>query len=1034
MSDMSIITIERKCDVKNSAGLCAKDISKSIPLNDFTFDAEYISLSDDKISLNKMDTNFNSDDFSNGTHSSTEIKNQSITIGPSLAKTHVNYILPERESDLRAYWRFEDNFQDETTVYDGTSLVPPTFTDGKLGRAIELNGVDQYLILEDSASYLANYTISFWFKYKSGSGVVIHRGQSSGFCKYSPRINYDSDDGALKFSTTGCGGVGYFGQQSIDPNEWYYVTMTQTNSPSIEQNVYINGELVLTANNSGNWFSNLKMTLGTVNNGNDIYLNTLNAQIDELAIWNIELTADEVSRLYSAQASPSNGSSDLSSDWTPNFDDLVAYWKFDNNTISSVSNNTGSLIAETSYSTDAKVGSHSVLFDGVDDAISVTSKTWLTGFTKFTTIFWIRPQIGSDYNAGIIDKNRLGEWSIHFTGNDNQIKLESVTQNGIERWKTTKTLNNDTWYHVALVYDSESLTREIYINGKKTTIAPEVADGGAIYATSNALMFGATNDGRFFSGSLDDVGIFNNALSHSDINLIYNRQKQKFAGSLTSNVLTLYPSSTINSASITTPIPFDKSLLQESESSDTYSLISGDLSNGLVGYWPLDETTEDTAPNGSDFEDKSPNENHGDLTNVIQGENGITSNSAGFNEDAYIVVPHSSDYKVDFPFSISSWVKVNALGAIQSVIANDEYGCNRMFSGVNISIDETGKIASHIGSNTGTCNSAYRSTVKTTNNVIEAGKWYHIITIFNSIGDISYYLNGIEILDKTYDGTGSSLGYTSSAPLVIGNEISDGIYNPFNGNIDEVAIWNRSLNEDEITQLYRRGANRVKYQIRTCTDATCSDDPEWLGPSGDGTTYFSELYNRASSDLLTIFSGCDVDNICTGDELVFSGDTLPDSFSINFVDTLVNNYSALNAQYFQYRVLLEAEENSACNGEACLSSVSEINFETSQAYYSHSPSITSTTPIEITDEIISISESVSGGCNVKYQFSKNGSDFYFYSGSWILASDDVAQANTASEITDKIANYISSGPLYIRAYLSSDGAQACTIKSLSFNY
>ena len=114
--------------------------------------------------------------------------------------------------------------------------------------------------------------------------------------------------------------------------------------------------------------------------------------------------------------------------------------------------------------------------------------------------------------------------------------------------------------------------------------------------------------------------------------------------------------------------------------------------------------------------------------------------------------------------------------------------------------------------------------------------------------------------------------------------------------------------------------------------------------------------------------------------------------------------------------------------------MSEINFETSQAYYSHSPSITSTTPIEITDEIISISESVSGWCNVKYQFSKNGSDFYFYSGSWILASDDVAQANTASEITDKIANYISSGPLYIRAYLSSDGAQACTIKSLSFNY
>ena len=41
--------------------------------------------------------------------------------------------------------------------------------------------------------------------------------------------------------------------------------------------------------------------------------------------------------------------------------------------------------------------------------------------------------------------------------------------------------------------------------------------------------------------------------------------------------------------------------------------------------------------------------------------------------------------------------------------------------------------------------------------------------------------------------------------------------------IDEVAIWNRALSDgtnngtiNEVLELYRRGANRVRYQIQTC--------------------------------------------------------------------------------------------------------------------------------------------------------------------------------------------------------------------------
>jgi hypothetical protein len=84
----------------------------------------------------------------------------------------------------------------------------------------------------------------------------------------------------------------------------------------------------------------------------------------------------------------------------------------------------------------------------------------------------------------------------------------------------------------------------------------------------------------------------------------------------------------------------------------------------------------------------------------------------------------------------------------------------------------------------------------------------------------------------------------------------------FSGNIDEVAIWNRTLHLEEILQLYLRGANQIKYQVRTCTNADCSDQDAfigdgWKGPGGNYLTYFSELYNNS-----TVTSSCEIAQEC----------------------------------------------------------------------------------------------------------------------------------------------------------------------------
>mgnify|MGYP003684186557 CR=1 FL=1 len=312
---------------------------------------------------------------------------------------------------------------------------------------------------------------------------------------------------------------------------------------------------------------------------------------------------------------------------------------------------------------------------------------------------------------------------------------------------------------------------------------------------------------------------------------------------------------------------------------------------------------------------------------------------------------------------------------------------------------------------------------------IAQGQWTHFILTWSTTNSRSrLYINGAIVnTDVGPDSTGAL------TEIVFGGDASldnSQLY----GALDELAIWKREITEGEALETYRRGANRIKYQVRTCSDSTCSTDPEWKGPGGDGTTYFSELYNRSSADISSMFSSCDSsgDNLCSADEFSFTGATQRVPYKFDFVDSLINNYSALNTRYFQYRVLMEAEENTACGGEPCLPSVTAINFETANDYYDISPSVTSTTPITISKEITKVEETVSGGCSVKYQFSSDGTNFSYYnSGSWTSATDTESQANTVGQISSTLKDFINSGSLYVRAYLTSNGTQSCELQNLT---
>lgn len=99
--------------------------------------------------------------------------------------------------------------------------------------------------------------------------------------------------------------------------------------------------------------------------------------------------------------------------------------------------------------------------------------------------------------------------------------------------------------------------------------------------------------------------------------------------------------------------------------------------------------------------------------------------------------------------------------------------------------------------------------------------WTHIALTYKS-GEQKIYINGIEDASATYTGTLPQ----NAHPFYIGVD-----YNypsrTFNGAIDEVKIFDRSLSASEISKIYTNevSTNNFNGTIRTCPDCTITPDP-----------------------------------------------------------------------------------------------------------------------------------------------------------------------------------------------------------------
>jgi hypothetical protein len=99
-------------------------------------------------------------------------------------------------------------------------------------------------------------------------------------------------------------------------------------------------------------------------------------------------------------------------------------------------------------------------------------------------------------------------------GNGPLLPSGGGTIGGGVNWVSGSTANPvNAWTHVALTYDGSML--RLYVNG---VLASSSAQSGAIQTNSNALRIGGNVPyGEFFQGLIDELRVYNRALSQAEI-------------------------------------------------------------------------------------------------------------------------------------------------------------------------------------------------------------------------------------------------------------------------------------------------------------------------------------------------------------------------------------------------------------------------------------------------------------------------------------------------------------------------------------
>ncbi|MCP3684906.1 MAG: hypothetical protein GY861_19770 [bacterium] len=208
------------------------------------------------------------------------------------------------DGSVIGYWSFDETSgsiasDDSDSGNDGTLNGDPQWITGKVGNALQFDGVDDHVQVDDTFNIAGDFSIGMWINVASwdkneyllhnGLFSIYHRGEWAGDRVYL-LIKIDSPDYPGDSSWTGKAAVRT--NTELKENEWYHIAAVKSED---NLSMYLNGihekEVDALSGYSLDTSGLLNLRIGG-------YSSHFNGKIDEVKIWDKALTSEEVEELY----------------------------------------------------------------------------------------------------------------------------------------------------------------------------------------------------------------------------------------------------------------------------------------------------------------------------------------------------------------------------------------------------------------------------------------------------------------------------------------------------------------------------------------------------------------------------------------------------------------------------------------------------------------------------------------------------------------------------------------------------------------
>ena len=350
---------------------------------------------------------------------------------------------------------------------------------------------------------------------------------------------------------------------------------------------------------------------------------------------------------------------------------------------------------------------------------------------------------------------------------------------------------NGEWQFIVVVKTGNNFI--FYVDGQ-----PVHSESFIINSPSNSLFFGgASQNYSLLNGSLDDIAIYNRALSQEEITALYNGTTD-VSGCTNATACNYNASATLDDGTCTFPaqtfLNCDGTCINDTDADgicnelETPTLPAYLPTNGLVGWWPFNGNANDESGNG----------NNGTVNGatLTADRNGNSNRAYSFDGlDDFIRVGHDNLLNTGIgDFSISLQLQKTGSSFVY-LLGKRFYGLG---NGYSLYLETDNTIHSELISNESNIDCSSSSS-------LQENQWEHVVVVFNRNSNSTLYINGTlqnscPILSQNGDLSNLNdlfFGYFGMS----GNDCINGCHF-LNGKLDDIAIYNRALTQEEITAIY----------------------------------------------------------------------------------------------------------------------------------------------------------------------------------------------------------------------------------------